>query len=144
MSGAVLIPLILQLLVPLALITWVASSRHPARLSWLLAIATAAGWIGAVQVAGLWLVVPWYLPPVFVLLLVLAVLRSSRRARGLPLLPRGVLPVGVTVVAGLAAALACTLFVRGLAGRSRPVVARSPPPSGAGPISWRTAEATPS
>src|SRR5690606_2962653 len=51
MTGTVIIPIILQLLVPLAILGWLAAAPHATRLSWGLTLVLAAAWIGAVSIA---------------------------------------------------------------------------------------------
>ncbi|HLS48096.1 MAG TPA: hypothetical protein VK012_06220, partial [Gemmatimonadales bacterium] len=72
MSFAVVFPLVAQVLLPLGLVAWVGSRRHESRLGWALAVLLAGAALLAVRLAGVWLVVPWYLPLVFAVLLVAA------------------------------------------------------------------------
>lgn len=130
MRSIVLIPILLQLVLPLALVSWVASRRHPSRLSWVLAVVLAAAWIAAVSVAGLWLVLPWYLPIVHGLLLAIAAARSVVSIRDGPGWPRGGRALAGAAATAVAAALAVALTAWGLAGRippDRPAVELAPP-----------------
>ncbi len=89
MQPAVLFPLAAQVLLPLGLVAWAGSRRHPSRLGWALAVVLAGGWIAAIRLAGVWLVVPWYLPLVFWGLLLAAIARALPTIRKRPLLPTG-------------------------------------------------------
>ncbi len=53
----------LQLLVPLALIAALALVRWRSRTTWALAAVAVGSYILALALAGLWLLLPWYLPP---------------------------------------------------------------------------------
>ena len=90
MTFTVIIPVIAQLLLPLALVAWVAFGRHPYRARWWLLIAIAWTWIAAIGVAGLWLALPWYLYLVHAGLLAAAIIATWRREVPLPLLPQSV------------------------------------------------------
>lgn len=70
--------LVLQLAVPLALLAWQAFGRDAHIVSWGLKHAAIWSYIYATSVAGLWLVVPWYVPHV------LMVISISLAARTLP------------------------------------------------------------
>ena len=89
MISAVVVPVIVQLLVPLALVGWVAFGGHSYRARWWLLIAIAWTWIAAIGVAGLWLALPWYLYLVYAGLLAAAILTTWRREVPLPFLPKG-------------------------------------------------------
>ena len=70
--------LIVQLLVPLAVLTWLALGRGGTRVGWGLEILTAGLYVGAVALAGLWSVLPEFIPWAYVILFVLALRRSAR------------------------------------------------------------------
>jgi hypothetical protein len=100
MTAVVLIPLVLQLVVPLALIGWVALSRGFGRAPLLLDVAIAAAYVCAIAVAGLWLVLPWYLPAVYLALLGAAVMVRLRREAGSaepPSVPLRHRPLGLAI-----------------------------------------------
>ena len=119
-TTVVLVPLVLQLIVPAALITWLASARHASLVAWLLALVLSAAWIGTIAAAGLWLVLPWYLPLVYTLLLVVAGVRSSRGGNRRIVWPRGVPRGAAVVVLGVMAAGAVALLAVALSGRRPP------------------------
>lgn len=91
MTYTVIIPLIAQVILPLALIAWVAFGRHPYRARWWLLIAIAWTWIAAIGVAGLWLALPWYLYLVYAGLLAAAIVATWRREVPLPFLPQSIM-----------------------------------------------------
>ena len=103
MIPTVIVPVVAQLLLPLALVAWVAFGRHPYRARWWLLIALAWTWIAAIGVAGLWLALPWYLYLVHAGLLAAAILATWRREVPLPFLPQ-------TVAARVGAALLVVLL----------------------------------
>lgn len=72
-------PLVLQFVVPLLLLGWVARAGASRALT-LGAAALAALYLLAIGLAGLWLVLPWWLPFVYAMLLVGAWVRGSTRA----------------------------------------------------------------
>ena len=88
MVFAVWIPLLLQLLAPLAMLVWLAYGRPRSRLVWLLTVMVVAFYLLIAAVAGLWLIVPWYTPGAYVVLLLVAVGLSIRRTRERPVWPR--------------------------------------------------------
>lgn len=120
MRAIVMLPLMLQLLLPLVLVGWVASRRHSSRLSWALAIIAAAAWIAATAAAGLWLVLPWYLPFVHALLLAGATGRSLSAVSGRPAWPEGGGAVAGALARGTVAAAAVGVAISAFAGRSAP------------------------
>ncbi|MGE0444387.1 MAG: M23 family metallopeptidase [Vicinamibacterales bacterium] len=74
--------------VPLALLAWIAWRRTPPRGTWLAAILAAAAWIAASRLAGLWLLLPPWLPLILFIALALALLRSAAHVRGASWRPR--------------------------------------------------------
>ena len=77
MSAAAIL-VVLQVALPIALLTWQARGRDDHIVPWVLKHAAAWSYIYATSIAGLWLVVPWYLPHV------LMVVSVSLAARTLP------------------------------------------------------------
>lgn len=73
--------LLLQLVVPLALIARVALGRGRTRAAWTLDVGMAAAYLLAVAVAAPWLALPWYLPWVLAGLLLGATILGARRTR---------------------------------------------------------------
>ena len=89
MLDLLLIPVGVQLLLPVALLLWLALRKHPSRVAWTLAIVLVASVILLLAVAGLWLLLPWYMPHVYAVLLIPAAAISFRRSRKQPVWPRG-------------------------------------------------------
>lgn len=109
-----------QVGVPLALLAWIAWRRTPALATWLAAVLAAAAWIAASRLAGLWLLLPPWLPLILFIALAGALLRGSAHVRGAPWRPRSAgawmelaaMLLGVAIGAGLGAA--------GITGRQLP------------------------
>ena len=112
--------IVAQVLVPVALLAWLAFGRPWTRTSWLARVGIAAGWLVAIAVAGLWLAIPQATVWVYGLALVPAALVSFRRTRRAVWWPeRPLRRVGTVVVA--VAALAMVAFAgRALSWRSAP------------------------
>jgi hypothetical protein len=89
---------LLQVLIPLGLLSWLVFGRPPSRTEWILRIVIAASYLSAITLAGLWLILPWYTPLVYLAVLVVAIVLSGGRARSqdrLPSASRGKLRVGI-------------------------------------------------
>jgi hypothetical protein len=84
MLFAVWVPLVLQLMVPVSLLLWLAYGSPPSRAGWVLRVLVAACYLAVMGAGGLWLIMPWYTPVVFAGLFALAALRSGRNAASLP------------------------------------------------------------
>ena len=56
------LPLVSQLVVPLSLLAWLAFARHAMKARAIAVTSLVATYILAIGVAGLWLVLPWWLP----------------------------------------------------------------------------------
>jgi hypothetical protein len=71
------VPLVLQLVVPLSLVGWVAAVRgaRAVRIAW---AALTALYLMAIGLAGLWLVLPWWLPFGYAVVLLAAARRGHR------------------------------------------------------------------
>lgn len=78
MASTVAITLVLQIAVPLALLGWQAFGRDTHLLAWSLKHGAVWSYIYATSLAGLWLMAPWYVPHV------LMVISISFAARTLP------------------------------------------------------------
>lgn len=104
---AVWLPLALQLVIPLGLLVWLVWGR-PSSVAALAARAALGGcYLAAIGVGGLWLILPWYTPFIYGVLLLVA---ASYAFRSMPTLP-GLLAdrgsrVGLALVASAAVGFA--------------------------------------
>ena len=105
--------LVLQLLVPLALVGWLAFRRPVSRIGWAVRASLAGSYLAAVALAGLWLFLPPYLPLLFVALYVAALLHSRRGGR-----PANRWPVGSRAWVAAAAMAALSVFSIVIVGRA--------------------------
>ncbi len=118
MLFAVWVPLLVQLVLPVALLIWLGCRQPKSRL---LAI---AGWVlGAVYLlaiaqAGLWLILPWYLPLLYVAPLVAAAGRSLRDWDGMPLRARSRSETAQLAALSAATAVAALVSVSAMVSRS--------------------------
>jgi Peptidase family M23 len=78
----VLTLILVQLALPLGVLAWLALWRHPTRVAWGLAVALAGALFALLHLAGLWLVLPWYLPAAYGLVGFPAAVVAWRRLRG--------------------------------------------------------------
>ena len=78
------VSLALQVAVPVLLLGWLARGRSDSISGWLARATTIVLYIGAVHVAGLWMIAPWYTAAVFVVGLVAIGLLQVRRVQQLP------------------------------------------------------------
>lgn len=92
-------PLLLQLVLPVALLLWLAFGRPPNLTSWLLRVILVTCYLVAISAGGLWLVLPWYTPVIYGLALFLAVARS-RPDSTLPRFPSGRRSVSAALLTG--------------------------------------------
>jgi hypothetical protein len=114
------IPLLLQVVVPLGLLIWLAIGRPRNRAGWLLRVVLVTGYLVAVAAGGMWLVIPWYTPLIFGLALLLAIAHSLPRSR-LPAAPRqGSAALAVLLLTASLAAGAVGLAIYVLAGWRTP------------------------
>lgn len=123
MFERLMLPFGLQLLLPSVLLLWLALRRHPSRAAWTLAVVLTAAVVVLLGVAGLWLLLPWYLPAAYGLLLIPAAAHSSRRVR-----PHARWPHGAGGWAGAALRAAVAVLAVGTAayassGRRAPAAA---------------------
>lgn len=102
--------LVLQLLIPLGLLTWLVFGRARSRAGWVLGIALVGGYLAAVALAGLWLILPPHLPVIYLALFVVALVLSRRALRA-----SSVWPTGARGWAGFAFLSILTLLTLGLA-----------------------------
>ena len=75
MLSLFVIPAVLQIAVPIALLAWQAAGRDTNLISWFLRHGAVWCYIYATSIAGLWLVAPWYLPHI---LLVVSISLAGR------------------------------------------------------------------
>ena len=80
------LPLMLQLVAPLGLIA-VVGARARTRLSWSLRVLLASLYTALLSVAGVWLVLPWYLPVAYAAAILLAAIQSGGRLADTPAEP---------------------------------------------------------
>jgi hypothetical protein len=100
MLFVVWVPLMLQVLVALGLLAWLAFGGAASRTEWLLRSVLVACYLMATGVGGLWLILPWYTPVIYAGLFLLALLHSQRRWISLPHYPGGAVRVAGTVMVG--------------------------------------------
>ena len=82
MGAVLIVPAVVQLAVPIALLVWQAASRDRSRLAWALKTVAVMGYIAATAMAGLWLLSPWYVPHIFgAASLLVAAIRFARPLR---------------------------------------------------------------
>lgn len=79
---ALWLPLLLQVAVPLALLAAVAYASTT-RLTWIALVGLTGTYVAAIGLAGLWLVLPWWLPNLYVAGLLTAIAHASPRGASL-------------------------------------------------------------
>lgn len=110
-------PLVLQLVVPLLLVGWVAAGRGTRSIRIASAVLSVIYFV-AIGLAGLWLVLPWWLPVLYAVLLLAAVRRAPPampHVRPAPVLARATL-----VVLGLSGLLLSAVILVALTARRPP------------------------
>lgn len=120
MTFVVWLPLVLQLLVPVGLLVWLAFGRPTSRTGWLLRAVLVACYLVATAVGGQWLILPWYTPVIYAGLFLLAMLRSLRGWESLPAFPGGALRIAGTAIIGALLVLTLALATYILTGRRTP------------------------
>lgn len=113
------LPLLLQVALPVVLLIWLAFGRSRTRVGWLVRITLVTGYLVAVAAGGMWLVIPWYTPLVYGLVLLLAIAHSLPR-RPLPLWPIGRSGLAALMLVGTLAVSVAGVAVYVLDGRSMP------------------------
>src|SRR6185369_15922356 len=73
------LPLVSELVVPVSLLAWLAFGRHAMKARSIAVAALVATYVLAIGIAGLWLVLPWWLPFAYGAVVVWTV---TRRLRG--------------------------------------------------------------
>jgi len=133
MLFAVWVPLVLQLLLPVALLLWLALARRASQAVWTLRVLLTVLFLGNLAVAGLWLVLPWYTPVAYAAGLLLAASISAHRLHEVPTWPsgwRGMVGLGVLVTAAVSCAVLLLQAERGRGTPAGAVVLSSPLASG--------------
>lgn len=113
-------PLLLQVAAPLVLLARLALGRHRSRAAWLIEGAGTAVFLLALAAAGLWLVFPWLVSLLWLLLFPVAFLRSLRGLGSRPAWPGGARGWTGAAIRGALAAAALALALHALAGRREP------------------------
>lgn len=112
---------LVELFAPLALIVWLFVGRSDSRAVWFLRVLLTAGLIGVVAVAGLWLLVPWTVLYLDVLLFVAAAWMAWLRVASRRWVPsKGAASIAGSVLTGFAAAATLVVLSLALAGHRRP------------------------
>ena len=112
------VPLLVQLVVPLALFAWHIFGANRSLAGWLIKTGLVAGYLVATHYVGLWLVLPWYAALAASAVLAVLAARQFRRVRALP----RTAPVSRWSIAGRG-----TLALVVAAALATAVVARRPP-----------------
>jgi Peptidase family M23 len=121
MLDVLLVPIGVQLLLPVSLLMWLAFRRHPNTAAWALAVVFVACVIALLACAGLWLLLPWYMPRIYGALLIPAAAISFMK--GVPLRPRWPHGAGGWAGAslrGVLAAFAASTALYAISGRRAP------------------------
>ena len=114
------LPLVSQLVVPLSLLAWLAFARHAMKARVIAVTALVATYILAIGVAGLWLVLPWWLPFAYGAVVVWTIARQLRGGDHRPQGPPAASRLVVTVSIGGLAVLLMGIVGLALAGRRPP------------------------
>lgn len=115
-----LLLILLQVLTPLALLAALALGPARSRATWLTETIVVASYLAAIAIAGMWLVIPWFMVGVYAALFALALTASFRRIRRGTTGPRGRAPrlgLGLPIMVALGA---IGLALHGVAGRMAP------------------------
>ena len=114
------LPLVSQLVLPVSLLAWLAFGRHAMKARFIAVAALVATYVLAIGIAGLWLVLPWWLPFVYGAVVVWTIARRLRGGDHWPQQPRAFWGVVVTVLIGAFAVLLLGIVGLALAGRRPP------------------------
>ena len=125
-----------QILLPLALLIRLGLSRCCSPAEWLLHTISVAAYLALIAVAGIWLLIPWYLPYGLAGLALAAVALSWRRCGGSSPRPEGRLRAGFRIGCHLVLAVFCiAMLAWSLSGHQPPaepgIVLASPLKNGA-------------
>jgi hypothetical protein len=114
------VPIVLQILAPIVLLTLLAMGGEKSDAAWLLTVVSVGLYLGAVGIAGMWLFLPLYTPVLYDLIFIAAVVFSLRRAEPRGRWPRGMTGWSVLAARGLACALVLALAAFAVSGRQAP------------------------
>ncbi len=114
------IPLVLQAVVPIGLLLWLAFARQPSHAAWVLTVVLVAFYIRLMAAAGLWLILPAVLLPVYGASLVAGAAVSLWRVRSPAERPRGARAAVGLALRAATVALVAALGVHANGGRRAP------------------------
>lgn len=112
--------ILVQLALPLVVLVWLALWRQPSTTAWTLAVVIAGSLFAILHLAGLWLVLPWYLPAIYALLAIPAAAVAWRRRHGAVRWPIGAKQWAGIAVRATAAACMVSVTVYAMLGRRSP------------------------
>ena len=115
------LPLLSQLIVPVSLLAWLAFARHPTKARAVMVAALVATYVLAIGIAGLWLVLPWWLPFAYGAVIVWTIMRRLRGNDDGSPRPRVVCALVVTASIGALTVLCVGIIGVALAGRRPPL-----------------------
>jgi hypothetical protein len=69
--------MVLQVGLPVILLVWLARTQQPARFTWLLKTVIVLAYLVSLAVAGLWFILPWYLPWCYLIAAVMLAIRAA-------------------------------------------------------------------
>ena len=112
--------LVLQFVIPVLLLGWLTFGRARNRTAWFLRIFIVFAYLVAVSYAGIWLILPWYMPRAYSTLFVLGLLITRNSFKNPVKTPASTRDWIGAAVLGLFAVAAGLLAVSALAGRRSP------------------------
>jgi hypothetical protein len=112
----------IQLVLPIAMLLWIAFVPTPNRLAWMAQIGATAAVLAVLHFAGLWMMPPWWVPWVYWTLFIAALFRMQ--------IPKAALP---STAPGWATALLWVVTTGGGFWLVADAVAGHQPPAGVGP-----------
>ena len=114
------LPLVSQLVVPGLLLAWLALSRHAMKARSIAVATLVATYVLAIGIAGLWLVLPWWLPFGYGAVIVWTIARRLRGGAQRRQRPRAISGLVVTVLIGAVAVVLQGIVGLALTGRRPP------------------------
>jgi hypothetical protein len=114
------LPLVSQFMVPVSLLAWLAFGRHATKARSIVVAALVSTYVVAIGIAGLWLVLPWWLPFAYGAVALWTIARRFRGRDDRSQRHRAVWGVVVTVLIGAVAALLLAIVALAVAGRRPP------------------------